>query len=167
MNIKNATIITTLHHILQDLKTRHIGGDLFIEAAMPPLMGKEPAGPTFLIFDSERHFAISLQESIEIMSSYYKPTGVLFSPIIFTETIGTEYARNDRLLRMSHNEYREMSLLIAYWFMRAKSGRTKESVKQFLQVTYGDIAPVTWGNLQEAMDDMERFFRDLKEPIAA
>jgi hypothetical protein len=167
MNIKNATIVSTLHHILQDLRVRHIGGDLFLESAMPPIMGKEPAGPTFLLFDVERHFAISLQESTEISTSFYKPSSVLFSPIIFKETNGQDYARNPKLLRMTHNEYREMSLLIAYWFLRAKSGMGKEQTMQFLHTTYGDIAPVVWSNLQEVMDDMERFFRDLKEPLAA
>jgi hypothetical protein len=58
-----------------------------------------------------------------------------------------------------------MSLLIAYWFLRAKSEMSKREVVQFLKTTYSDIAPVTWGNMHEPMEDMERFLRTLKVPV--
>lgn len=165
MNIKNAIIISTVHHVITDLKLRHIGGELMVEATMPPIMSKIPLGPTFLFFDMERRFAVSLQEKVEFQNNLYRPTGILFSPIIFAETTTVHQPPADKVLYMHHAEVKEMSLLIAYWFLRAKSEMSKREVVQFLKTTYSDIAPVTWGNMHEPMEDMERFLRTLKVPV--
>jgi hypothetical protein len=168
MNIRNATIITTLHNVLTDLKIRHLGGDLFVEATMPPhMVGDNLPAPTFLLFDMERHFAVCLYETLDFDTRMNPQPGVMFSPIIFAELKGTNYLSTERNLRLKHGEHREISLLIAYWFLRAKSGMGKEKTLQFLKTTYSDVAPVQWGNYAEAMEDMERFLKDLKEPVAA
>jgi hypothetical protein len=167
MNITNATIITTLHRLLTDLQLRHIGGDLFIEAAMPPLLSRTPLGPTFILFDMERRFAISIQEKVEFTNNRYQVQGLLFSPIIFAETVSVHTPEPSRVLFLKHSEIKEMSLLTAYWFLRCKSDMGKKAVEQFLHTTYGDIAPVQWGNMAEPMEDMERFLRTLKVPVAA
>lgn len=162
MIIQNATMVSTLHHVLTDLKIRQIGGELFLEATTPPLLHRAPASPSFLLFDMERQFAVVLQEASGHAS-------VLFSPIILAELNphGDFNPNPAKTLRLGHGEYKELSLLIAYWFMRAKSGLAREAVMQFLRTTYGDIAPVTWGNMSEPMEDMERFLRSLKVPLAA
>jgi hypothetical protein len=167
MNIKNATIITTLHHLLTDLRLRHIGGDLFVEACMPPILSKTPLGPTFLLFDMERRFAISIQEKLDLTGHEFQVQGLLFSPIIFAETVSVHQLPPEKILFLRHGEIKEMSLLTAYWFLRAKSDMGKKAVEQFLKTTYGDMAAVQWGNMSEPMEDMERFLRTLKVPVAA
>ncbi|BDD79672.1 hypothetical protein [Burkholderia phage FLC9] len=154
-----------MHHLLTDMKLRHIGGDLFVEACMPPILSKTPLGPTFILFDMERRFAISLQEKMELFGNEYQVRGLLFSPIIFAETTSVHTPAPEKVLYMRHGEVKEMSLLIAYWFLRAKSGMGKKQVEQFLKTTYGDLAPVQWGNMAEPMEDMERFLRTLKVPV--
>jgi hypothetical protein len=167
MNIQNAQIITTMHRLLTDLQLRHIGGDLFVESAMPPILSRTPLGPSFILFDMERRFAVSIQEKMEFLNNRYQVTGLLFSPIIFAETTSVHTPEPSRVLLLKHGEIKEMSLLTAYWFLRAKSEMSKKAVELFLKTTYGDIAPVQWGNMAEPMEDMERFLRTLKVPVAA
>lgn len=162
MNIKNASMVSTLHNVLTDLKIRQIGGELTLEATTPPMLHRSSAGPSFLLFDTERQFAVVLQEAVDY-------PGVLFSPIILAELNPSgDYDLNPaKTLRLNHSEIKEMSLLIAYWFMRARSGMTKDKVLQFLRTTYADVAAVQWGNMSEPMEDMERFLRNLKVAIPA
>jgi hypothetical protein len=167
MNIQNAQIITTMHRLLTDLQLRHIGGDLFVESAMPPILSRTPLGPSFILFDMERRFAVSIQEKMEFLNNRYQVTGLLFAPIIFAETVSVHTPEPSRVLFLKHGEIKEMSLLTAYWFLRAKSDMSKKAVELFLKTTYGDIAPVQWGNMAEPMEDMERFLRTLKVPVAA
>ena len=166
MNIHNATIITTLHNVLTDLRLRHIGGDIFIEATTPPIFtkGSRVLGPTFIIYDLERSFAVALSEVLNEATG--RPDGVMFSPIILAEIKPNEQYLNSSM-RMSHGDYREMSLLTAYWFLRARSEMNKEQVREFLKTTYGELSVVQWGNMLEPMQDMDRFLRVLKVPVPA
>lgn len=160
MNIKNATIIDVLYRILTDLKLRHIGGDLFLEAAKQAITSVEPLGPTFLIFDLEREFAISLQESLDFESETPVKGSILFSPLILRAS--KPMGRNaNRIFPMSAHQYKEISLLIAYWFMRGKNDMKVEETLRYLKTTYGDIPPVTWRHLEEdVMYDMEQLMLD-------
>jgi hypothetical protein len=159
MNIKNATIIATVHNVFTDLKLRHLGAELFVEAVTPPTLTTSMTGPSFLLFDMQRQFAVVLQAVPD------RPY-VLFSPIILAELNPDIELNPAATLRMGHGEIKEMSLLIAYWFLRAKAGLSKASVVHMLKTTYSDIAPVQWGNMAEPMTDMECFLRNLKVPIA-